>query len=58
MNSHSNWLAMVLTLVTFTFAAMTPGHDGTITEDDPRWNCRTMGNQICGFDTIRWEQAP
>ena len=19
-----------------------------ITEDDPRWDCRTMGNQICG----------
>jgi hypothetical protein len=20
----------------------------TITEDDPRWDCRTMGNGICG----------
>jgi hypothetical protein len=20
----------------------------TITEDDPRWDCRTMGNKICG----------
>jgi len=19
-----------------------------ITEDDPRWDCRTMGNHICG----------
>lgn len=24
-----------------------PGH--TITEDDPRWNCRTMGNRVCGM---------
>jgi hypothetical protein len=21
-----------------------------ITEDDPRWNCETMGNLICGSD--------
>jgi hypothetical protein len=21
-----------------------------ITEDDPRWDCRTMGNRICGSD--------
>lgn len=20
----------------------------TITEDDPRWNCATMGNRVCG----------
>lgn len=20
----------------------------TITEDDPRWDCRTMGNKVCG----------
>jgi len=22
--------------------------DGEISEDDPRWNCSTMGNRICG----------
>jgi len=22
----------------------------TIQEDDPRWNCETMGNLICGKD--------
>lgn len=22
-----------------------------ITEDDPRWDCRTMGNKVCGPDT-------
>lgn len=22
--------------------------DGTIMEDDPRWQCHTMGNLICG----------
>jgi hypothetical protein len=27
----------------------------TITEDDPRWNCITMGNHICGPD---WEPIP
>ena len=21
-----------------------------ITEDDPRWDCRTMGNKVCGPD--------
>jgi len=23
-------------------------HKARITEDDPRWNCTTMGNHICG----------
>src|SRR6185369_586604 len=23
----------------------------TITEDDPRWDCRTMGNKICGVQS-------
>jgi hypothetical protein len=25
-------------------------HIERITEDDPRWNCETMGNLICGKD--------
>ena len=24
--------------------------DAVIEEDDPRWDCRTMGNRICGTD--------
>lgn len=24
-----------------------------ITEDDPRWNCATMGNRVCGSGPIR-----
>lgn len=23
-----------------------------ITEDDPRWDCRTMGNKLCGPDSM------
>jgi hypothetical protein len=26
----------------------TPGQGSRITEDDPRWDCNTMGNRICG----------
>lgn len=25
-----------------------PGTSSGIAEDDPRWDCRTMGNEICG----------
>lgn len=25
-----------------------------VTEDDPRWNCRTMGNRACGRTLPRW----
>lgn len=27
-----------------------PYETGLITEDDPRWDCRTMGNRACGTD--------
>lgn len=23
-------------------------HTSVITEDDPRWDCHTMGNRVCG----------
>lgn len=25
-----------------------PPRPYTITEDDPRWDCHTMGNRVCG----------
>jgi hypothetical protein len=31
------------------FAPLMSAQQGTrISEDDPRWDCRTMGNRICG----------
>lgn len=37
------------------FSAPAPApvhHGGTrITEDDPRWDCHTMGNRVCGRPT-------
>lgn len=36
-------------MVLFMWAA--PAHGwAPVQEDDPRWNCRTMGNQVCGID--------
>lgn len=29
-------------------ATESPSFSGVITEDDPRWDCRTMGNRVCG----------
>lgn len=26
-----------------------------IEEDDPRWDCRTMGNRVCGEDDIVYQ---
>jgi len=38
---HEGWLA--------TCGADAPGGAvKRITEDDPRWNCATMGNRVCG----------
>lgn len=31
-----------------TITTADPHHGSRITEDDPRWNCRTMGNHECG----------
>lgn len=38
-------LAGLLLVLSVTVAAQE-----RITEDDPRWDCRTMGNKICGGD--------
>lgn len=29
---------------------LTSHNEPVIVEDDPRWDCRTMGNKICGSD--------
>lgn len=31
-------------------AAITPAHADPIAEDDPAWDCRVNGNQVCGPD--------
>ena len=31
-------------------ASQSPKQADRIEEDDPRWDCRTMGNRICGED--------
>lgn len=37
-------------LVTLAVLSMAPGPDDVarVLEDDPRWNCQTMGNRTCG----------
>lgn len=39
--------AIAALALTLTLAACGHGHN-RIQEDDPRWNCHTMGNHICG----------
>lgn len=44
-------LAMLLAL-TISLALHThPKGLNLIVEDDPAWNCHTMGNHVCGEDT-------
>jgi len=31
-------------------AGESPKQADRIEEDDPRWDCRTMGNRVCGDD--------
>lgn len=44
--------ALSTALLASLLAAAAPAEaaHGPIYEDDPRWNCRTMGNRICGTD--------
>ena len=39
-------LAVIILLATMVDA------QGKVYEDDARWNCRTMGNQVCGVDPV------
>lgn len=41
-------------LLLITLVVLSVAHQpDRITEDDPRWNCRTMGNRICGEEMVR-----
>lgn len=37
--------------------AASPAIASPVTEDDPSWDCRTMGNQICGATNAQGVQA-
>lgn len=39
---------MILAIATALTLAVSPAPADIIHEDDPRWDCRTMGNMICG----------
>lgn len=50
-------VAVTVALVGTLFLSF-PADPGIITEDDPRWDCATMGNRICGpveseYDMVR-----
>jgi hypothetical protein len=41
--------ALVMVMLMLSIASWVSAQQGNkITEDDPRWDCRTMGNKICG----------
>ena len=47
------WLVVILFIGFFLFvvkplASVNTDSRVTIEEDDPRWDCRTMGNGVCG----------
>lgn len=49
------WLVVILFMGFFLFllkplASVSTDSQVTIEEDDPRWDCRTMGNGVCGND--------
>lgn len=51
MRIRTNWrlrLKVIALVVVFLLAAANDAQ--AMFEDDPRWNCRTMGNQVCGVD--------
>lgn len=48
------WLVVILFIGFFLFvlkplAGVSTDSQITIEEDDPRWDCRTMGNKVCGL---------
>ena len=47
------WLVVILFMGFFLFVlkpfvSVSTDSQVTIEEDDPRWDCRTMGNGVCG----------
>lgn len=42
---------LIYTISILLVLAMSTVAQERITEDDPRWDCRTMGNKICGPDS-------
>lgn len=40
--------AALAALASMAFAAAPAQADSPVTEDDPRWDCRVMGDDICG----------
>jgi len=48
------WLIVILFMGFFLFVVKPFGgfstdSQVTVEEDDPRWDCRTMGNGVCGY---------
>ena len=48
------WLIVILFMGFFLFVVKPFGgvsmdSQVTIEEDDPRWDCQTMGNKVCGY---------
>lgn len=41
----------------FAFAIAFPFNAHAIVEDDAQWDCRTMGNHICGIDNSQHVQS-
>jgi hypothetical protein len=47
------WLIVILFMGFFLFvvkpfSGFSTDSQVTVEEDDPRWNCKTMGNGVCG----------
>lgn len=49
------WLILILFVSFFLFVVkpmdnFSTDSSVTIEEDDPRWDCHTMGNGVCGYE--------
>ena len=52
MQDRRNWIKVAILAATIFASTMPFANAEVIYEDDPRWNCHTMGNGICGAGFI------
>lgn len=41
-------ITTVIATAALALSTLTGGFAATVQEDSPEWDCRTMGNQVCG----------
>lgn len=51
-------VGLLIVAICLLLGAMVDSSSGMIAEDSPDWDCRTMGNHLCGDPNPYWPNQP